>query len=358
MAKPVRPTTIYRYPTTSDLTPSPLRRYVLGVGVGFLLIGSLIAIHYYQETLVFNAALPAMPLGEQTGITPFPVSVDPVAKIINDDPSVEQYRDTHVASNHTPHSRDGGWFARAVNTLRGNVWYQNLASPVSRTLVIESGERYEEVEQRFSRIMSWSPAEAETFVTHLQKEVPELPEGKFYPGTYVVGKDASPEQVAIAIADRFNAEVRTRYTSEVEATVPLRDTLIIASLIEREAYDFEDMRHISGIIWNRLFIDMRLQLDATLQYARGTDAVATTKRGWWPVPRPADKSINSPYNTYKHAGLPPGPIANPSIDAIIAALNPRETDCLFYFHADDGTFYCSATYEEHVSGIKTVFGTK
>ena len=93
--------------------------------------------------------------------------------------------------------------------------------------------------------------------------------GKMYPGKYIVEKNTTPEQMALMVADRFNAEIRTRYTGDVEAMVPMKDALIIASLLEREAYDFEDMRYISGIIWNRLFIDMKLQIDATLQYVRG-----------------------------------------------------------------------------------------
>jgi UPF0755 protein len=136
----------------------------------------------------------------------------------------------------------------------------------------------------------------------------------------------------------------------------MKDTLIVASLLEREAYDFDDMRYISGIICNRLFINMRLQIDATMQYAKANKLKNPGANDWWPTPVPADKFIDSPYNTYKYAGLPPTPIANPSIDAIIAALNPRKTDCLFYFHDPHGKFYCTKTYEEHVALLKQVYG--
>ena len=112
------------------------------------------------------------------------------------------------------------------------------------------------------------------------------------------------------------------------------------------------MRYISGVIWNRLFIDMPLQIDATLQYARGTPG---NNRTWWPVPVPRDKYIDSPYNTYQNIGLPPEPISNPSVDAIIAALNPRATDCLFYFHDTHGNFHCTATYEEHVELLREYY---
>jgi UPF0755 protein len=235
-------------------------------------------------------------------------------------------------------------------------WYQNLASPISRLLVIQSGERQEEITAHFAHIMGWTESETEVFRTRLKAEVPVLPDGKLYPGNYVVEKEADPETVAAVVADKFNTEVRSHYSSDIESVVPLKDTLILASLLEREAYDFEDMRYISGIIWNRLFIDMRLQIDATMQYAKASKLKNPGQNNWWPAPLPADKFIDSPYNTYKYAGLPPAPIANPSIDAIIAALNPRKTDCLFYFHDQKGKFYCSKTYEDHVALLKKVYG--
>jgi len=288
-------------------------------------------------------------------LTPFPISVDPVAKVIEENPTVDDFMATYVASNHTAPSIEASWFDRAIAKLSELDWYQNLATPATRILVIQSGERHEEIARNFSRILAWSPAEKQQFIDRLADEVPTFRDGKLYPGRYIVPSDAGPEEVAIAVAERFNAEVRTRYNDDVAAKIPLEDALIIASLIEREAYDFNDMRYISGVIWNRLFTDMRLQIDATLQYARGAQSAAAGGR-WWPVPRPQDKYIESAFNTYKYAGLPPEPIANPSIDAIIAALNPRETDCLFYYHTDDGAFYCNATYEEHVAGLRRDFG--
>jgi uncharacterized YceG family protein len=286
--------------------------------------------------------------------TPFPVSVNPKTKTITDNSAADNYITNQVASNHTNFKTPAGFFAMLQSKLAQFSLYQQLATPISRTVIINSGERSEEITENFAQVLKWNGAEQADFIKRMSEETPTSTNGKLYPGKYTVDKDTTPEELALMVADRFNAEVRTRYTGDVEALVPLKDALIIASLLEREAYDFEDMRYISGVIWNRLFIDMRLQIDATLQYVRGTNK----NEPWWPVPVPADKYLKSPFNTYQNAGLPPEPIANPSIDAIIAALNPRETDCLFYFHDTDGTFYCSATYEEHVAGLRKVFGTK
>ena len=287
-------------------------------------------------------------------ISAFPVSVNPKTKTITDSPAADIYIETKVASNHTNYKTPAGFFALLQSKLASLSLYQHLATPVSRTLIINSGERSEEITENFAGILKWTGTEQADFIARMTAETPTSQNGKMYPGKYTVSNTATPEDIARIVADRFNAEVRTRYTGDVESIVPLTDALTIASLLEREAYDFEDMRYISGVIWNRLFIDMRLQIDATLQYVRG----AKKNEPWWPVPVPADKYLKSPFNTYQNAGLPPEPIANPSIDAIIAALNPRETDCLFYFHDTDGTFYCSKTYEEHVAGLRKVFGTK
>jgi cell division protein YceG involved in septum cleavage len=283
-------------------------------------------------------------------LTPFPVGVDPDEKSITEDPAVDSYMKTYVASNHTPARTNGGWFEQVLVRLASLDWYQNLATPATRILIIQSGERKEEVVKNISRILRWDAAESAEFLDYIKTNSPTLTDGTLYPGRYIVAHDANPETVAVAITERFNAEVRLRYADTIASKVPLDTALVVASLIEREAYDFNDMRYISGVIWNRLFIDMKLQIDATLQYARGANSAAAGGR-FWPVPTPADKFIDSPFNTYKHAGLPPSPIANPSIEAIIAALNPRSTDCLFYYHTNDGTFYCNETYENHKAGI-------
>jgi hypothetical protein len=283
----------------------------------------------------------------------FPLGVDPLREVIVENPQVETYLEQHISANlrRTPR---GSWFDHTLALLTQFAWYQNLASPISRILVVDSGERHEEITHNFSRILGWNAAEKERFASLVAETLPTLEEGKYFPGKYVVNKDASPEEVAAMLLEQFSVQVLSRYPEEVEEVVPLKDALTIASLLEREAYDFEDMRHISGIIWNRLFIDMKLQLDASLQYAKADQGSAS----WWPKVEPKDKYIDSAHNTYKHKGLPPTPIANPSIEAILAALNPKETDCLFYFHDQNGGFHCTKTYEEHVALLRQMYGSK
>lgn len=331
-------------------------RFFVWSSVLFLSLIALAAIFILEsKTAVMNET--TLDLSERAPtLPPFPVGVDPIAKVITEDPAVDSYMNQFVASNHTKPSFGDSWLDRAVTRLANLDWYQNLATPASRVLIIESGNRHEEVVARFGKIMGWNDADKALFLDTLTGTTSVLTDGMMYPGRYVVPVDTAPDAIAIMIRDRFAADVITRYPNDVAMQVPLEQALIIASLIEREAYDFNDMRYISGIIWNRLFSDMRLQLDATLQYAKASKNGPTRDRGWWPIPVPNDKFIASPYNTYQNLGLPPTPIANPSIDAIIAALNPRDTDCFFYYHTNDGAFYCNVAYEEHVAGLKSHFG--
>lgn len=314
----------------------------------------LAAAFLFTALTVFTAATLDFPLGEPNiPVAPFPVSVDPEAKTISEDPDLKHFlANSGRARWHFPSLLPDGRFARFIAKLSRSDWYQ-MAIPGGRLLVIFPGERKEEVVKSFGDILRWNGEERQRFLTLVTEAVPELKDGQFYPERYLVAVDASPEDVAQMVIERFDSEVVARYDRKAEERLPMRDALIIASLLEREAYDFTDMREISGVIWNRLFIDMPLQLDATLQYAKGSRSDVSR---WWPVPTPADKFIESPYNTYKYKGLPPDPIANPSLEAIVAALNPIRTDCIFYFHASGGRFFCSETYEEHVAKLREVFG--
>ena len=133
--------------------------------------------------------------------------------------------------------------------------------------------------------------------------------------------------------------------------VSLDTAVKIASIIEREARGKDDMRLVSGVIWNRLFKEMSLDMDATLQYAKGN-----ADTGWWPKVVPKDKFIDSPYNTYANEGLPPTPISNPRLSTIEAALNPKKTDYLFYIHDKYGIFRGARTYKEHKQNIARYYG--
>ena len=281
---------------------------------------------------------------------PFPISVDPESKTIEENPLVKNYFSEHLA--HNQNSKQN-WWNQIAAIFAPKDWYQNLASPVSRIIVIWPGERKEEAAKNISDILGWNNTEKTEFKSLVDTEFPIMPDGKYFPSQYIIHKYATPSEVAELVNSKFNDEVLSRYPPELDEIIPLEDTLTIASLLEREASDFDNMREISGVIWNRLFIDMPLQLDASLQYVKGSNAY---EPAWWPQIYPRDKFIKSPFNTYQNEGLPPAPIANPSVEAIVAALNPVVTDCLFYFHTNNGEYHCSTNYKEHVSKLRSIYG--
>jgi hypothetical protein len=325
--------------------------YVLLCALGVAIVGLLFFIIRGNQVAVTIDAPVAAVVPEEIENIEFPVGVNPGEKQILESDEVDAYFEKYISKDVTTGSHTS-WFHRALGKLALMNWYQNLASLSSKILVIQSGERKEQVANNFAKILNWSDDEKQSFVEAIESSAPELTDGKFFPGTYTVSRGATVDDVVPLVLKRFDEEVLKRYTDTVAESVPLHDALIIASLLEREAYDFTDMRQISGVIWNRLFDGMRLQLDATLQYAKGTHS----QDSWWPIVRPSDKYIASAFNTYENIGLPPAPIANPSLEAILAALNPRKTDCMYYFHDKKAGFHCSETYEEHVQLLKQYYG--
>jgi cell division protein YceG involved in septum cleavage len=287
---------------------------------------------------------------------PFPVSVDPASKTITSYPDVEKL----LASPPTQLSASAGFahkvFEYAALRVASLSIYQQLASVAGAPNLfvnISAGTRQEQVATIFGSKLGWTSKQRAQFLAESKKLQPDLPQGSTVPGIYFASVN-SPQDIAGIVNDRFSDDILSHYSSSTEDQVPLTDAITIASLIQREAGGWDDMRMISGIIWNRLFKGMKLQIDATLQYAEANQTGA--KGGWWPSVEPKDKYIKSAYNTYQHAGLPPAPIANPSIAAVIAALNPKKTDCLFYFHDQHGKFHCSPTYAGHVAMLKKYYG--
>jgi UPF0755 protein len=167
-------------------------------------------------------------------------------------------------------------------------------------------------------------------------------EGYLFPDTYFIAKDAKSEQIIDKMLDAFNDKVFLATEKEIKAqNKTLYQIITMASILEKEVNTEEDFKIVSGIFWKRLSIGQALQSDATLEY------ILKTKDFQHSVQQ---TQVDSPYNAYKYKGLPPGPISNPGIDAIMAALNPQDSKYL-YFLTDPknpkNTVY-SATFEEHV----------
>ncbi|HLB95601.1 MAG TPA: endolytic transglycosylase MltG [Patescibacteria group bacterium] len=159
-------------------------------------------------------------------------------------------------------------------------------------------------------------------------------EGYLFPDTYRFLPDAKPEDIRREMLDNFNKK-----TAQMKIT---RETIILASIVEREAKFDEDRAKIAGVYLNRLEKNIKLEADPTIQYAKGS----------WERISLADYKLNSPYNTYLNPGLPPGPIANPGIKSIEAVLHPQKDGFLYFFHKEDGHAVYSRTAEEHAENLK------
>ncbi|MCA9369668.1 MAG: endolytic transglycosylase MltG [Pseudomonadales bacterium] len=185
------------------------------------------------------------------------------------------------------------------------------------------------------------PEETQTTLLTAAETQPQL----LYPDTYLIPRQIEPATLKSLLENTYQTKIVDQYESEITASShSLEELVAMASLVQREARDPEDMRKVAGILWKRIEIDMPLQVDATLQYARGQDA----QGAWWSPPLAIDKELDSPFNTYVNVGLPPHAISNFGQAAFSAALNPILGDDLFYIHAPDGTMYYAQTYDEHL----------
>ena len=153
-------------------------------------------------------------------------------------------------------------------------------------------------------------------------------EGYLFPDTYFFRRGSSASEVITRMQDNFNRRV---------GDISDRERIIItASLLQAEVRDDKDMRMVADIINRRLKAGMGLQIDATVNYITGNK-----------IPTATDLKIDSPYNTYRYRGLPPGPISNPGLQAIQAAQNPLPNNYWYYLTGQDGAVHYGRTLDEH-----------
>ena len=193
----------------------------------------------------------------------------------------------------------------------------------------------------------WSKAIKEPYEFSFLKEIPldrtNRLEGFLFPDTYNITETMNAENIVNMMLNQF-AELWENNFAELagEQNLSVLEVVTIASLIEREAAVPDERRTISGVIDNRLQIDMPLQIDATILYSLQEHKELVTN---------ADLEIDSPYNTYKHTGLPPGPIAAPGQESLKAALNPEKHSYFYYVSRGDGTHEFTRTFDEHLQAI-------
>lgn len=169
----------------------------------------------------------------------------------------------------------------------------------------------------------------------------ELLEGYLFPDTYNFSAENLPlktEDVVKKFLDNFDKKTSELKEQARIKNIDFRDVVIMASILEKEVRTPSDMKTVSGLLWKRISIGMPLQVDATIAYITGKKTGEITYD---------DLKIDSPYNAYTNKGLPSGPISNPGLVALEAALNPVENDYLYYLSKPTGETVFSKTLEEH-----------
>ncbi|MDO8664534.1 MAG: endolytic transglycosylase MltG [Candidatus Liptonbacteria bacterium] len=175
-------------------------------------------------------------------------------------------------------------------------------------------------------------------------------EGYLFPDTYRIFRDASLESIVVKMLANFDRKLTADLREEItRQKKKIFDIVRMASLIEKEVVSVEDRALVAGVLWKRLRLDIPLQVDATVVYAKSQISNLKSQISKVTI---EDTKIDSPYNTYKYYGLPPGPIANPGISAIRAALYPQESEYFYYLSAPDGRTIFSRTLEEHNAAVR------
>jgi UPF0755 protein len=174
-------------------------------------------------------------------------------------------------------------------------------------------------------------------------------EGYLYPATYRLPVEAGPEEAIELAVERYRRVwTPPRDSAASEAGLDRREVVTLASIVEREARRREELETIAAVYRNRLRIGMALQADPTVQYALGG--------AWRPRLLTAhnDSVADNPYHTYRHPGLPPGPIGSPSEAAIDASLHPADVPYLYFVARPDGSHVFTSTLDEHNRAIREI----
>ena len=249
-----------------------------------------------------------------------------------------------------------GHYDLAPNMPAEEIWHMICSGKVAtRKVTFPEGFTVAQMGERLAQVLG---IDAEAFVAaahgsrvtrRFDFKLPDmLLEGYLFPTTYSFRVDSQPEDIVAEMVATMDKVFATPYADEIARSGrSLHDLLTMASLVEREARKADERAVIAGVLYNRLKIDMKLQCDATVQYALPEHKSRLLYR---------DLEVDSPYNTYRYKGLPPGGICNPGLPSLEAALRPAEHDYLFYVARPDGSHVFTRTYADHQAAIRRIRG--
>lgn len=241
-------------------------------------------------------------------------------------------RDIQAGSFKLTRSMDAYEVAQALTKATDDVW-----------VTVREGLRKEEIADIFAKDLP-------TFVP--SEFISKADEGYLFPDTYLVPRQADADFMISLMTNTYKSKVDQAVRDQMKKNkLTEKEVVILASLVEREAIGAADRLEIASILQRRLNEPMRLQVDATVQYALGYQRL---QKSWWKRPLLLDDlKVESPYNTYENDGLPKGPICNPGLAAIKAVINADpSTENLFYVHDAKGNVYYAKTYDEHLVNVE------
>jgi UPF0755 protein len=245
------------------------------------------------------------------------------------------------------------YFDQPVNT-REVFWKMAHGRVYVRTILVPEGwtsfEIAEEIQAQgiCDREQFLAATHETSLISNIAPQAHSL-EGFLFPSTYEFTRHNSCEEVAKRMVENFKAVWDSIKPADMQTLpgglTPLQ-IVTLASLVERETPDPEERPLVAGVFYNRLRKGVPLQCDPTVQYALALEGHLVNDV------KPEDLKVNSPYNTYTHTGLPPGPIANPGEASLRAALAPEVTDYLYFVANDKGGHFFAKTLAEHDRNIK------
>ena len=164
-------------------------------------------------------------------------------------------------------------------------------------------------------------------------------EGYLFPDTYFFRPGQPVEAILGVFENNFRVKMLKAQDAIKKSGHTQDEILTMASILEKEASKIKDRQQIAGVLWHRIDVGMPLQVDAVFPYIIGKNTFELTRE---------DLAVDSPYNTYKYKGLPPGPIGNPGLDSILAAATPIKSKYVFFLSDKQGNFHYAVTYAQHL----------
>lgn len=243
-----------------------------------------------------------------------------------------------------------GWrsFKKGNYLLSGSYSYDVLLSKLARgiqdpvSVVILPGITLDKLAESLSTQTDVTKSEVlelfndSTFLSEINKSREEL-FGRMLPETYLMYWTSSPKDIVRRVLKEFDSSVARFDSTLKESEITIDEALTMASIVEWEAYNESEKARISGLYWNRINNRMRLQADPTINFALGERRRLLFK----------DYEIEHPFNTYLYRGLPPGPITNPSLNTIEAAVHPEEHSFIYMVANPEGGHIFTRTFEDH-----------